>query len=164
MKTNSKKAMRVLGVVFLVNALLVATHLGEFWPFSIYPMFSQAGNPWTRALLTEIPPSQKDIDWDITGLDDIEGNPIGTKNIGVDQIDFSNFVVKTKEWNRKRLQALRFMLGEGELETKNLLVYKVNGKLSEQDQVEITYTPFIYFTKDSTYYNPKLDSAAYFSQ
>lgn len=164
MKANSKKAMRVLGIVFLVNALLVATHLGEFWPFSIYPMFSQAGNPWTRALLTELPPSQRDIDWDVTGRDGIVGNPLGTKNIGVDQIDFSNFVVKTKNWNKKRLEALRFMLGEQELENKNLLVYKVNGKLSDQDQVKITYTPFLYFTKDSTYYNPQLDSTAYFNQ
>lgn len=33
----------------VVYGLLVAIHLGEFWPFSIYPMFSQTGNPWTGA-------------------------------------------------------------------------------------------------------------------
>ena len=33
---------------------LLPSHEGEFWPFSIYPMFSQAGNPWTRAMVLDV--------------------------------------------------------------------------------------------------------------
>jgi hypothetical protein len=46
--------MKVIGIILLIYAVLVASHEGEFWPFSIYPMFSQAGNPWTRAMVIDV--------------------------------------------------------------------------------------------------------------
>lgn len=62
-----KRALHIVGGVLVVYALLVATHLGEFWPFSIYPMFSQAGTPWTRAVVRELPsqtdPDTLSMDW-----------------------------------------------------------------------------------------------------
>src|SRR5690625_1138715 len=51
---QASKALKILGVLFLVHAILVSTHEGEFWPFSIYPMFSQAGNPWARAMVLDV--------------------------------------------------------------------------------------------------------------
>lgn len=37
---------RSFWATMVVFAVLVGTHEGEFWTFSIDPMFSQAGNPW----------------------------------------------------------------------------------------------------------------------
>lgn len=45
---------RIIGIVLLINILLVSTHRGEFWPFSIFPMFSQAGNPWSRGVVENV--------------------------------------------------------------------------------------------------------------
>ena len=50
----SRKGMKIIGITLLIYALLVAPHEGEFWPLSIYPMFSQAGNPWSRAMVLDV--------------------------------------------------------------------------------------------------------------
>ena len=42
---HAKKAGCLLVSLFMLQTLLVSTHLGEFWPFSIYPMFSRGGHP-----------------------------------------------------------------------------------------------------------------------
>lgn len=147
--------MRVLGWTLLVYALLVSTHLGEFWPLSVYPMFSQAGNPWDRALVREIPDADS-MNWEITNLENLQGMPVAVKALGVDQIDYSNFVSKTKTWTSKRTNSLRYMLGEDHISDHNLAIYKVSGQLTPDDSVAIQYTPLFLFTKDTTLSNPSL--------
>ena len=58
------RGLKLIGWLFLLSTVLVASHKGEFWPFSIYPMFSQAGNSWSRALLIEIEPDDTTNIWD----------------------------------------------------------------------------------------------------
>lgn len=148
--------MRILGYMLLVNVFLVSTHAGEFWPFSVYPMFSQAGNPWTRAMITEIA-DEDSLSWETTNFEALNGAPVSVKSLGVDQIDYSNFVSKTKEWTPKRLQALRFMIGEDHIRDRNLIILKVNGRLTESDSIAIQYTPQFFFTADTTLVNPNLN-------
>ena len=49
-----QKSVRITLISFIIYGALVATHEGEYWPFSIYPMFSKAGNPWTRAIVRDV--------------------------------------------------------------------------------------------------------------
>ena len=84
-KTLSNKARTTMWSVIFVYALTVAVNLGEFWPFSIYPMFSQAGNPWSRSVVREVPPGDT-LSWDTTALADIPGQPYGVRSGGVGRV------------------------------------------------------------------------------
>jgi len=157
----SKRGMKVLGVSLLVYALLVAPHQGEFWPLSIYPMFSQAGNPWTRAMILDVT-NKPDADlWERQPLNSRESDVVAVSDYGVDQIDFSNFVVKTQNWTQTRQKALKDMFGTSAIENERWMVSKVRGELIGSDSVSIEITPFILLTPDSTYLNPNLQAEVY---
>src|SRR5690606_9434032 len=103
------KAKRGILVTLIVYLLLVGVHLGEFWPFSIYPMFSQAGNPWNRAMARDISDLSLDLYDQIWGQQNVNllpGAPFVMRQHGVDQIDYSNFVSKTTVWSDRRIEAL----------------------------------------------------------
>jgi hypothetical protein len=139
-----------------VYMLLVATHLGEFWPFSIFPMFSQAGNPWTRALVRRVPNEQPDKQlWNAVTLDQLPGKPLRLAAEGVNQNDVSNFVSKTPMWDEQRLRGLRKLL-ETSRGDETLLVYRVRGRL-DQDTVKTTAEPLILFTGDTTFISPPMN-------
>src|SRR5262245_41465505 len=70
-----RRAALALAGVSLAHALLAATHGGEFWPFSIYPMFSQAGRSWARALVVEAQPNDLPQLAAQYRLDDLPGVP-----------------------------------------------------------------------------------------
>ncbi|GAB5486203.1 MAG: hypothetical protein Pars93KO_26370 [Parasphingorhabdus sp.] len=162
--SDKKRSIRITLITFLLSAILLATHEGEYWPFSIYPMFSQAGNPWTRAIVTDISSSDEQDIWETTSLAEINGVVVGMRSIGVDQIDFSNFVSKTKDWNPKRVQALRTMLNEENFQNEDWMIFKVNGKLVGKDSVVVETTPYLLFKSDTTIFNPNLSEIDYFSE
>ena len=151
----STRALRVVGGVLVVYALLVATHLGEFWPFSIYPMFSQAGNPWTRAVVRELP-SQADPDtlsWDAASLQDLPGTSYPLVPKGINQNDVANYVSKTDRWTDERVQGLRSLFTKGRTLSSPLFVFRVRGTL-EADSVAVTATPVLLFAPDTTRLHP----------
>ena len=151
----STRALRVVGGVLVVYALLVATHLGEFWPFSIYPMFSQAGNPWTRAVVRELP-SQADPDtlsWDAASLQDLPGTSYPVAPKGINQNDVANYVSKTDRWTDERVQGLRSLFTKGRTLSSPLFVFRVRGTL-EADSVAVTATPVLLFAPDTTRLHP----------
>lgn len=155
-----RKALRIIGGVFVAYALLVAPHEGEFWPFSIYPMFSQAGDPWTRALVREVPTDLPDSSrWKVTSLDDLPGKPFPLAPNGVFQNDLANYVSKTRDWDHSRLRGIRTMFSADTLQTRQLLVMRVQGALSSGDSVAVTATPFILLSSDSTWLNPELPTS-----
>lgn len=157
----SRRGIKIIGVTLLVYALLVAPHEGEFWPLSIYPMFSQAGNPWTRAMVLDVT-SKADADiWEPRLLQNREFDVVPVSEYGVDQIDFSNFVVKTRNWTVSRRQALIEMFDSSSISGERWMVSKVRGELIGRDSVAIEITPFILLTADSTYTNPNLPETAY---
>lgn len=142
-KEQTNKARTALLGVLLVYALTVATHLGEFWPFSIYPMFSQAGNPWSRSLVRELAPDDT-IAWETVTLDALPGQPYGVASGGVDAIDLANFVSKTKVWDTDRVAALKLMLLADPPRTPlDLLVFRVRARLTETDSVAVLATPYV---------------------
>lgn len=160
----SRRSMKVIGVSLLVYALLVAPHEGEFWPFSIYPMFSQAGNPWTRAMVLDVTAKPDAELWESQSLGSRNSDVVAVLDYGVDQIDFSNFVVKTENWTSTRRSALKEMFGTSAISGQRWMVSKVRGELIGRDSVSIEITPFIMLTPDSTYLNPNLPKSAYGGQ
>lgn len=151
-----QKSLRLLFGTLAVYAVLCATHLGEFWPFSIYPMFSQAGHPWTRALVREVPPDLPDsLLWQPASLQALPGRPFALQGRGIAQNDVANYVSKTKEWDATRLRGLQALFTADSLRNRRLLVVKMQGSLSEAGgSVAVTAMPFLLMTPDSVYLNP----------
>lgn len=150
-----KKGKYLLAGTILVYGLLVATHQGEFWPFSIYPMFSQAGNPWTRSLVRDV--TNDSPSWSVKTKAELPGSTFAMNEVGINQNDLANFISKTENWSEQQVKGLRKYFEE-KLEQQSLMIYKVQGKLSEvkSDSVVVTYTPFIYLRSDTTIFNPRL--------
>lgn len=149
-------------ITLAVYAVLVATHLGEFWPFSIFPMFSQAGHPWARAMAMDVSGYDRDDIWTITIVEELPGEHFAMRYHNVDQIDFSNFVSKTRNWDPVRVQALRNMLGEHHLVNRRVMIYRVTGELTDSDSVAIEATPVLLLEPDTTLFNPNLPRSFYF--
>jgi len=153
--TPSRKAIRAIGLIFAVYGLLVATHKGEFWPFSIYPMFSQAGTPWTRSLVREIPADvdPATVDWKTTTLEDLPGEPYPLMPQRIHQNDVSNYLSKTKAWTDERIQGFRSVFTKGRTLEQPLLILRARGEL-HGDSVAVSVTPVMLFTSDTTYLHP----------
>ena len=145
---EKKVAIRILSILMLVYASLVATHEGEFWPFSIYPMFSQAGNTWTRSFVRDVSAENRPIRGDIQSNEELYGVPFALDLVDIHQNDLSNFISKNKDWTPKKKQAVRKYF-ESVLENKELLVYKVSGSMGNQ-KINFKNKPFIYLTIDTT--------------
>ncbi|MDX1640085.1 MAG: hypothetical protein R3220_00205 [Balneolaceae bacterium] len=160
---DSKRGMKIIGIILLFYAILVGTHEGEFWPFSVYPMFSQAGNPWTRAIVLDVSELPDDEIWKPRTLEDVSANPVPIGSYGVDQIDFSNFISKTDNWTAQRRNALRHMFGPENIGSGRWMASKAHGELVGPDSVVVMIQPFLLVTADSVYMNPMLDESNYFS-
>lgn len=151
------KYKKILLGVLIINIVLVSTHEGEFWPFSIFPMFSQAGNPWTRALVQRIDDSPPNDDiWEVKSREEIKHRVVSLNDHGIDEIDFANFVSKTSEWNEKRIQAMRDLLDIESVEGERWIVTRVHGYLTESDSVIVEATPLFLLSADTTIKNPNL--------
>lgn len=151
-----KRSSRALAVSFVVYALLVAINLGEFWPFSIYPMFSKGGIPWSRAVVREVDERAEAGRWEPVASDELPGQAYPLLEYGVDPIDLANFISKSREWNRARVNGLRRMFGDEELDRRSLLVMRVNGRISAGDSVQVSFVPYVMLAGDTTRLNPQL--------
>lgn len=131
-----------------VFTVLVGTHEGEFWPFSIYPMFSQAGNPWNRAVLVRLDSTETaSFTWDAIAFDDLPGDVAPLRDLGADNIDYANFVSKTKEWSPERAEGLRRMLALVVGENESYVAFKVHGRRDAHDGVvRLSAHPVAQFT------------------
>jgi hypothetical protein len=158
----AKKGIKVIGIVLLIYGALVATHEGEFWPFSIYPMFSQAGNPWTRAIVLNVTDLPEEEIWNPKTLSELSTEPVPVGDYGVDQIDFSNFISKTENWTVNRRNALRSMFGPENIGNERWMASKAHGRLVDEDSVVVVIQPFLMITADSVYMNPQLSESDYF--
>jgi hypothetical protein len=161
-KQQSRRGMKVIGIALIVYGLLVATHLGEFWPFSIYPMFSKAGQPWTRAMVMDVTGLEESEIWERTRLENRVAEPVSVRAQGVDQIDFSNFVSKTENWTETRKEALQEMFGKENIGSDSWMVSKVQGRLVGEDSVVVNVQPFLLLTSDTVRTNPLLERSDYF--
>lgn len=149
-----KRAKKATFVTLVVYALLVATHLGEFWPFSIYPMFSQGGRTWVRSVVRDVS-AEEAVSWQTVGLDELPGKTFPMAPTGVNQNDVANFVSKSADWGPNRVGAMRALFGPN-LQESSLQVFRVEGRLTPERQVEVRYEPFILMTPDTTLFGPRI--------
>jgi hypothetical protein len=150
-----RRAKRATLVTLVVYVLLVATHLGEFWPFSIYPMFSRGGYPWVRTLVRDVS-DESLISWEPSDLTEIQGDPFAMGSTGINQNDVANFVSKSGTWDEEKTLALRTLFG-AHLTESSLLLYRVEGRLSDAREVGIEYEPFILLSPDSTVFGHRIE-------
>ena len=156
--TLNRRAFLALGASFGAYAGLVATHRGEFWPLSIYPMFSLAGRPWRRSMVVEIEPGAA-IAWRETTLDNLPGTPVSAKKAGANTNDMSKFVQLTERWDRDRVDAFREFWRPLLEEGKHLLLLRADGRLEEGDVVT-TITPLVHLWDEGYAVNPNAEVAA----
>lgn len=146
--------------IFLLNLLLVGTHLGEFWPFSIFPMFSKAGQPWSRAMIVEVPLSDSYADpeamlWEPMDIDIQDLKAISLDERGIDKIDFSNYVGKTERWTPSVVSGIGIMIPDRPEEGMAWLVLKVRGRMDE-GVVSVQGEPMVALTADTVVLSPNL--------
>lgn len=154
-----ERAKNVMIGFMIVFALLVATHLGEFWPLSIYPMFSQAGKPWERAIVrtSESNGSQTFADWDtLSSIEELPGSPFKMAKYNLAQNDFANYLKKTKVWDAKRQAAVLAMFG-GLKPDSTLILYKAGGRMGDDGQVHYQFVPMILVKNQTLEFNPILE-------
>ena len=153
---HAKKAGCLLVSLFMLQTLLVSTHLGEFWPFSIYPMFSRGGHPWVRAVIRDIdvPDASDPSLWHPTTIDNLPGLPYALANVRISQNDIANFIAKSRHWDAQRIAGLRKVF-EADLQRTHLLILRADGRI-DGDSVSVIFTPFLLLAPASTSFNPNL--------
>ena len=154
------KGKKLIITTLIIYALLMATHLGEFWPFSVYPMFSVAGKPWMRQISREIPVLPEENLWTEVVVKELPGKPFVVSQYGLNQADLSSFVKKTKVWDQEHVTELKAKFAQV-LDTTNIVVYNAKGIFDKsQGEVNITLKPVFYFSKDQSLMNPELKEGA----
>ncbi len=138
------RTARGLKVLFPVVLVLLATHLGEFWPFSIYPMFSRAGRPFTRSVVRELAPGEE-YRAGAYAEPELPGKPFGVVPAGISQNDVANFVSKTAQWTPERAGGLQHLFGDHLRGDRRLLVFAARGELVG-DRARVEFTPIIELT------------------
>jgi hypothetical protein len=119
----------LLLAVGLVYAALVGTHRGEFWPFSVYPMFSRAGRPWTRAWVVRWPAALDTAS--LSGKKRLEswpGAPFPLDAHGLSQNDLSSLVRRAERWTADDRRALEHAFGSLPCDGP-LVLMRVEGRL-----------------------------------
>jgi len=132
------RTLRALGVVALCYVVLLASHGGELWPFSVYPMFARAGEPWQRALVRVVS-ERSDVSSRSYTPSELPGTPLALREHGVPQNDLSSLVQRAERWSDDDLAALGAMFGDLPCRAP-LLVLRVRGSL-EQGVVREQATP-----------------------
>lgn len=153
-----QKYKRIIFTVLFINILLVSTHEGEFWPFSIFPMFSQAGIPWSRGVVENVQDTSRANLWETKSIGTIDHRILPLEKYGIHSIDFANYISKTKNWDNKKINGLRSTFGINDHPGQMWMATRVTGAINEQDSIEIKAIPMFLFTADTTYKKPNLFS------
>lgn len=121
-------------------------------------MFSQAGKEWSRGVVEQVNDSTRADLWQTKPLEEIEGRILPLKDYGIHEIDFANFITKTKVWNEKRLNGMRSTFQIDQYPDEMWLATRVRGYMNEEDSVVIEAIPMFLFTADTTIKNPNMFS------
>lgn len=151
----ARRAWRASAVLLCVYAALVATHEGEFWPFSIYPMFSEGGKPWVRTVVYEVEPrAVAGMSWQPQPRESLPGVPFAAREHGIEVIDLAKYISMTQGWDAARVEGLRRMLGEA-ARGRTLVFHRVAGRLvptPEGPTVQVEYRPFVAIDDGAAYH------------
>lgn len=128
----ARRAGLLLLAVGAAYAVLVATHRGEFWPFSVYPMFSRAGRPWARAcVLKWTPPIALASLRGGRPLESWPGTPFPLQEHGLSQNDLSSLVQRAEHWTLDDRLAIEHVFGSLPC-AQPLVLMRVDGTLDSQ--------------------------------
>lgn len=150
--------MQAVGAVLVVWALTVLPHHGEFWPFSIYPMFARAGQPWTNALVIEVDPHGSH-GWGPWKLEQLPGAIYPARSTGVSAIDLAQMVKLTSEWTEERVGLFSRLFAPALADGRSLLLVRADGRLSGADDAEVELTGLVLLRPDGNTLNPQLRAA-----
>jgi len=152
-----KKSRRILIAVFLIYAALVASNRGEFWPFSIYPMFSSADRPWVRAIVrnVEVMPSDS-VHWTPVDVPDLPGDPFVLDDHNVLANDVAAFLNSPDPWNPMRLEDLRTLLGASPSNGRAFVLYRVEEERDVDEPLRVRCTPLLYLFPETEELNPNV--------
>ena len=158
-----RTAGRTLLATLLVYGVLVGTNEGEFWPFSIYPMFSQGGKPWSRSVVRDVTAAEApllarndSLAWRGRGYSRLPGEPFPLLEHGVSANDLSNFLSKTRHWDDERASSLYKMFAPHTSNGRRLLVMLVEGRITADDSVIVEFVPYALLDSASYRLNPTL--------
>ena len=153
-----EQSIKLLVAILISVAFLLSTHLGEFWPFSIYPMFSQAGKEWERSLVRDVSDTPEQKIWETEhSVGNLQGTSFAMNEVNINQNDVANFSQKAGAWSERKIKGMRHLF-RTELNQRDLLLMKVTGSLTkEKDTVIIDYTPFMLMKSDTTIFNPEME-------
>jgi len=152
--TEEGRSGRTLAVLFLAMAVLVGSHLGEFWPFSIYPMFSRAGRPWSRAIVRDVSGVPDSLVWKPVFLEDLPGTPFALRDHDIEGPDIANFVVKNRNWSLEGQTAFRKIFMD-HLAGRTLMLYRLDGRVDDKE-ITVQAWPTLLMTSDTTVASPAL--------
>ena len=139
---HARRATVLVGITVAVQAVLCATHDGEMWPLSIYPMFSSAGRPWTRVVVRDV----TDVPAPRSGplaLDDLPGRPVALAPLGISPNDLAALLGGPDAvTDRETIATLRRLLA-APLRDQSLLVVRVSGRLDRGGTVRTSGEPVL---------------------
>ncbi len=104
-----QKTKKIFISVFVIYAILVASHEGEFWPFSIYQMFSEGGKDWSKSLLLDLPEEECSIAA-FESLEELSEYAIALIPHSVSQSDLSNYVKRARYWDDPTISGLQSLI------------------------------------------------------
>ena len=155
MNERYRRARRTILWSTLVGAILMATHLGEFWPYSIFPMFSRAGRPWRNVLVREVADPAAPGLFTTVAVEDLPGIAFPVAGHGIPQRDLAKLVREESDWQGDSPAKLRGML-EPFADRSWLLVVRVVGPMPEAGRVITEATPFLLLGPDGAVrHNPE---------
>jgi len=100
---------------------------------------------------------QDSLSWEPRRQSELPGSVFALNQVGINQNDLANFISKNKQWTVKKVSGVRKYFKQ-ELDDKEFVVFRVDGKLSEEgaDSTIISFTPYLHLRRDTTLLNPKL--------
>jgi hypothetical protein len=151
-----KKSKYILATVMVFYVFVVAIHKGEFWPFSIYPMFSKAPQIVSKTLVRRVNSEYKQS-WNVyTKEQDLPGTRYILEEAGIDQNDLSTFVQKTEMWDSINVENISQLLSNNQ-NNIHLVLYEVHIELANSKKLEFKFFPLMSLYPDSTVLNPNLE-------
>jgi len=134
-----RRAVKALCAVSACYVALIATHGGEFWPFSVYSMFAaSAGRPWQRALVRVVGGAAPTCRAGCS-LGALPGSALPLSEHGIPQNDLSSLVQRAERWSDDDVRTLGAMFGSLPCR-EALVVLRVRGSL-EGAGLSATATP-----------------------
>lgn len=123
------RATKALLLTALAYVIIVASHRGEFWPFSTFSMFSGAGRPWTRALVRQVDePIARTPVVAPYSLQALPGRPFTVP--AAMQNDLSSLVQRADRWTPEERRAIERALSRSGC-AGSLMLFRVVGSLMD---------------------------------